>query len=214
MPYAVATRWCGGMDGYGVFSSQHWPKQPGATRAFRKGSLNQFACCEKPPFAIERCLKYVAFRYQGTLEKQDHLSHPAMVRHSTLLFALSGVLVRWFGLSFDPGAASSFAVENQGRRRPKNDNTIHTPASSTDRLDHGLTKADKIKLSQLKQAGRQAIGGKCRVFLILPRTARFQCLMPTWPLPWDVNNSSRELGCSRNCASSPFPRNLQRTTWQ
>lgn len=78
-----------------------------------------------------------------------------MVRHLTLLFALSGVLVRWFGLSFDPGAASSFAVENQGRRRPKNDNTIHTPASSTDRFDHGLTKADKIKLSQLKQAGRQ-----------------------------------------------------------
>lgn len=143
------------MDGYGVFSSQNWPKQPGETRALRKGSLNQFACCEKPPFAIERCLKYVAFRYQGTLDKQSHLSHPAMVRHLTLLFALSGVLVWWFGLSFDPGAASSFAVENQGRRRPKNDNRIHTPASSTDRLDYGLTKADKIKLSQLKQAGRQ-----------------------------------------------------------
>eukprot|EP00435_Cladocopium_sp_Y103_P019103 s1574_g4.t1 len=80
-----------------------------------------------------------------------------MVRHWTLLFALSGFLVLWFGLSFDPGAASiGFAVENQGTGRPKKDNRIHTPASSTDRLDHyGLTKTDKIKLSQLREAGKQ-----------------------------------------------------------
>ena len=75
------------------------------------------------------------------------------MRHS--VFVLSLFLVAWLEVSFD--GTRSFAVENRKRSapRPRKSGDIHTPAASTDRLDHRLTKTDKTLLSELNAAGKK-----------------------------------------------------------